>query len=75
MNGEETGISKYEGRDIHGLEMSHNDLMGFQIFGVDRTVPTLAHPINLRSIWIGHFAFFDLCYDICRCREDGERAE
>ena len=52
--------------------MSHNDLMGFQFFGVDRTVPT--RPITLRSIWIGHFAFFDLCYGICRCRVDGERA-
>ena len=64
----ETGqMSKCEGRDVHGLQVSYNHLPQFQFAEVDRAVSTrpLAALIS-RSNWKGHFVFFDLCYDIWR---------
>ena len=64
MNGEGTGISKCEGRDVHRLEVLNNGLSQFQVAEVNRAVPTC--PLTPRSTWTIHFAFFDLCYDIWR---------
>ena len=67
MNEDGAGVSKCEEKDVHRLEMRYNDPSRFQFAEVDRTMPT--RPVTLRSMWIGHFTFFDLCYDIWR--EDG----
>lgn len=65
-----TGLdNKREGRDVRGLEVLYNNFSQFQVAQVDRAVT--ARPLTLRSIWISHFDFFDLCYVIWREQDEG----
>jgi len=68
VNGDGAGRSKCEGSDVHGLEVLDDDLSRFQAAEVGRAVP--ASPLTLRSMWISHFDFFDLGYDILRQNDE-----
>ena len=62
------GLDKCEGGDIRELEVLDDDLSRFQVAEVGRAVP--ASPLTLRSMWISHFDFFDLGYDIWRQNDE-----
>ena len=64
-----TGLDNtHEGRHVRRLEVLDNDFSQFQVAQVDRAVT--ACPFTLRSMWISHFAFFDLCYVIWREQDE-----
>ena len=62
------GWDKCGGSEARGLEVLDDGLSRFQVAEVGRAVP--ASPLTVRLMWVIHFDFFDLGYDIRRQNDE-----